>query len=339
MLNFRYKEAISSYDVSYMPISPPIGDGLNISAKAWLENVLTSPGLVSSTVQPIWELLTPVMFPQSDANDLKAQALALQTFIENDFCKVAGCPQPVNSSHSLLAGSMPAGRSDGPGIVLQNGNVYVFGGVEETAKGLVDNNYSAYMIDLNRVGDSASPLSAWSVLSAGPIGAGEWNSGCAVGAAAAEFGNQILIVGSCGTHVYDATLRQWSEGVTMGASRARLGLVGVSKLSPVTQSATNVFAIGGATVASDGSLVPNDTVEVYSTEGSVGWHTAQPLTTPRHSFGVAAVGGFIWVVGGLGATNTVLNSIEVYDISANKWTTLAGGIPDPAIPRYVHHVL
>jgi hypothetical protein len=329
----RYQSSVKSFDVSYMPVAPPIGDGLNVSASAWLESVLASPGLVASTVQPIWSLLTPALFPSCSPDRLTAQAAALQAYIEGGFCKQLQCPNPANSSYSELAGTMPRGRADGPGVVLTSGQAFLFGGTEDAGGTLVDNNYSSFEIDLQSADGSIPLNSPWSILSAGPIGAGGWASGCGVGAAAGESSGQVFIVGQCGTHLYDPELRQWSEGVPASAKRSRLGLAGAPGFSPLTQATTNVFAVGGATYDATGTAVPTDLVEVYSTHGGVGWHTAQPLTVARHSFGITVVDGSIWVVGGLGAGNVVLDSIEVYNVSANKWTLLSDVVPGLAIPR------
>jgi N-acetylneuraminic acid mutarotase len=57
------------------------------------------------------------------------------------------------------------------------------------------------------------------------------------------------------------------------------------------------------------------------------WVSVASLRTPRYSFGAAAAGRRVYVIGGSGATGAALSSVEVYDAASNAWT--AG----PALPQ------
>ena len=118
-------------------------------------------------------------------------------------------------------------------------------------------------------------------------------------------------------HRYDPEAHEWSDGPVMSTPRSRLGLATISgPTSPVTREILNMFAIGGATpnsskTAGAGGLTATSVVEAYSSKNGGSWLTVQPLNIARHSFATMVVGDAIWVVGGLGVGDVVLDSIEV----------------------------
>jgi hypothetical protein len=73
-----------------------------------------------------------------------------------------------------------------------------------------------------------------------------------------------------------------------------------------------------------GGLTVTSVVEAYSSKNGGSWLTVQPLNVARHSFATMVVGDAVWVVGGLGVGDVVLNSIEVYNVTSNKWTIIEG---------------
>ena len=57
------------------------------------------------------------------------------------------------------------------------------------------------------------------------------------------------------------------------------------------------------------------------------WEAKAPLATPRVDFGLAAVGGRVWVLGGMSDERAVqLASTEIYDPAADSW------VPGPTLP-------
>src|SRR5262245_1721695 len=62
-------------------------------------------------------------------------------------------------------------------------------------------------------------------------------------------------------------------------------------------------------------------------QGTGQWMTAAPMPSERSEVAVAAVGGYIYVVGGFDGQT----ELEIYDPTANRWTR---GAP---FPRPLHH--
>jgi N-acetylneuraminic acid mutarotase len=53
------------------------------------------------------------------------------------------------------------------------------------------------------------------------------------------------------------------------------------------------------------------------------WTTLSPMSTPRGGFGVAAVGGKIYAIGGLNDNDQALSMTEAYNPQNNEWITMA----------------
>jgi N-acetylneuraminic acid mutarotase len=68
-------------------------------------------------------------------------------------------------------------------------------------------------------------------------------------------------------------------------------------------------------------------------EAAIGapWSTLAPLSIPRQEVAVAAVGGFVYVIGGFDSTAAIRNTVERYDPASDSWTTVA------SLPVVIHH--
>ncbi len=124
--------------------------------------------------------------------------------------------------------------------------------------------------------------------------------------------NASSALASC--EAYDPWSGDWTKMPAL--KRARWALSAI-----VVKGA--LYAIGGVD-ASESVLATVETMSVRASAwddapGSRTWTETASLSTPRHSFGVAASGGKIYVVGGRDAGGNDLDSIEVYDPCRGYW--------------------
>merc|ERR1712086_397866 len=78
-----------------------------------------------------------------------------------------------------------------------------------------------------------------------------------------------------------------------------------------------LYAVGGRGAGSQ----PLDTAEVYDPQTD-GWQPLAKMTTARVAFGLAAVGGKIFVIGGYGG-GSALDSVEAFDPQLGAWALVA----------------
>lgn len=64
---------------------------------------------------------------------------------------------------------------------------------------------------------------------------------------------------------------------------------------------------------------------------AAGWLSFAPVLTPRQEVAVAAAGGKVYLIGGIGDAGVILDSVEVFDPVAGTWRFVA------SIPRPRHH--
>ena len=79
-----------------------------------------------------------------------------------------------------------------------------------------------------------------------------------------------------------------------------------------------VYTVGGRFLSADKNSAA---FERFDPESGT-WEKLGDMPTPRGSYGAAFIDGRIVAVGGEEPTR-VLATVEMYDISAGKWTTLA----------------
>ncbi len=61
------------------------------------------------------------------------------------------------------------------------------------------------------------------------------------------------------------------------------------------------------------------TVDAQETQSA--WTTLAPMNIPRGEFGLAAVGGRIYVIGGINGDNQLVSTVEEYNPNLNEWIT------------------
>ena len=86
-----------------------------------------------------------------------------------------------------------------------------------------------------------------------------------------------------------------------------------------------VLALAGCVGVSTESTAPID----QSAPGT--WATFAPLRSARQEVAVAAVGGYVLVVGGFGETGEPVATVELYDPRENRWA------PRASLPEPLHH--
>ncbi|WP_276326745.1 Kelch repeat-containing protein [Lentzea albidocapillata] len=86
---------------------------------------------------------------------------------------------------------------------------------------------------------------------------------------------------------------------------------------------TDVYVVGGIRPNGAGGMVTVPDVEVYNTRTNT-WRSAAPLPVPMNHPNIAAVGGKLYVLGGLsgGASWEALRDSFVYNPATNRWTAL-----------------
>lgn len=119
------------------------------------------------------------------------------------------------------------------------------------------------------------------------------------------------------THeVYAVATNSWTAAPPMPTARGAL--------AAVTGSDGLVYAIGGS--ANDGTKLA--TVEAYDPVSN-SWVTKAHMNAARMGLAAAAtVDGFIYALGGIGAADAV-NTVEVFNIAANHWSTSSQPLPQP----------
>src|SRR6185312_89982 len=133
-------------------------------------------------------------------------------------------------------------------------------------------------------------------------------------AAAAVVGDKLVVVGGQNdkqlvkpTEVFDG--ESWSQVADMPTPREHLAAV---------SDGVYVYAVGGRNLSAD----ENSPALQRFNPASGTWDDLPDMPTPRGSYGAAIIDGRIVVVGGEEPTR-VLATVEMYDISNRKWSTLA----------------
>ena len=80
-----------------------------------------------------------------------------------------------------------------------------------------------------------------------------------------------------------------------------------------------LYSFGGSTSAFSGAV---NNAAVFDPATSV-WTTIAPMPTSRGGARAEAIGGLIYVIGGMDATGTSLDIVETYDPSTNTWSSVS----------------
>ncbi|OBK76702.1 serine/threonine-protein kinase [Mycobacterium sp. 1274761.0] len=133
-------------------------------------------------------------------------------------------------------------------------------------------------------------------------------------AAAAVVGDKLIVVGGqndkqlvTSTEVFDG--EKWTQAADLPTPREHLAAV---------SDGTYVYTVGGRNLSAD----ENSAAFERFNPASGTWDKLADMPTPRGSYGAAFIDGRIVAVGGEEPTR-VLPTVEMYDISTAKWTTVA----------------
>jgi N-acetylneuraminic acid mutarotase len=128
---------------------------------------------------------------------------------------------------------------------------------------------------------------------------------------------------------YEIQKQQWSQLPNLPSARHGVALTALKD---------SLYAIGGATVP--GHFESTKTAEVLDLSGArdggpatanVKWRAIRDAPFPRQYAASTAVGGRVWLFGGIGEGETASADTAAYDRAINIWTT------GPKLPRPLHH--
>lgn len=121
-------------------------------------------------------------------------------------------------------------------------------------------------------------------------------------------------------YIYDPRTDTWAAG-------ASLPIDGGADHCNVAAARGRLYVLGAIRVGT--SFIDGNTYEYDPTLDR--WQTVARMAVPRGASGVAAIGGSIYVAGGLAAIGSVAD-FEAFDTGARQWTTL------PAMPTARDHL-
>jgi non-specific serine/threonine protein kinase len=170
----------------------------------------------------------------------------------------------------------------------------------------------------------------WTELDSMPMPSGS------VGAAYA--GGRLVTVGgenstsaSDAVQGYDIQKRQWSKLPDLPSARHGVAVAALDD---------SLYAIGGAAVP--GHVESTKSVEVLDlsgastarpTAGDLEWHAVREAPFPRQYATSTAVGGRVWLFGGIGEDESASAETAAYDRAIDTWTT------GPQLPQALHHFM
>ena len=112
-----------------------------------------------------------------------------------------------------------------------------------------------------------------------------------------------------GMHVYDPATDVWTTGPN---------LPGVGVENPAVEALNGkLYAFGGSTDPFSGAVA---NAAVFDPVAGT-WTTLAPMPTARGGANAKAIGGLIYVVGGMDGTGASVATVEVYNPATNTWST------------------
>jgi serine/threonine protein kinase/N-acetylneuraminic acid mutarotase len=150
-------------------------------------------------------------------------------------------------------------------------------------------------------------------------------------------GRVIAIGGEATTSVsdavqaYDIPKGAWSQLPALPAARHGVAVSAIED---------SIYAIGGATEPGHiGSTKEADVLDLSgepattTTTAGLKWSTIADAPSPRQYAAATEVGGRVWLIGGIGESETASADTAAYDRAINTWTS------GPKLPRPLHHVM
>jgi N-acetylneuraminic acid mutarotase len=150
-------------------------------------------------------------------------------------------------------------------------------------------------------------------------------------------GRVIAIGGEATTSVsdavqaYDIPKGSWSQLPALPTARHGVAVSAIDN---------SVYATGGATEPGHiGSTKEADVLDLSggpaktTTVAGVKWRTIADAPSPRQYAAATEVGGRVWLIGGIGESETASPDTAAYDRAINTWTS------GPKLPRPLHHAM
>ena len=164
--------------------------------------------------------------------------------------------------------------------------------------------------------------------------AGEWQSGPPLntpraGAVAVSYDNKIFVFGGKSrdntilksVEVYDPSRGDWDDESVPDFEKARYNAAAV-----VFDG--KIFLIGGR-----GDEEVLESVEIYDPVQNL-WQEGQNLREEREGCSAVVLDGHIYVIGGQKNENELIDEIEWYDESKNKWKEVDGNMEHPRVAPF-----
>jgi N-acetylneuraminic acid mutarotase len=210
--------------------------------------------------------------------------------------------QEQKSTWTISSGKLNIPRSEITSAILDDGKIYVIGGLNATGKNIAA--VEVYDPSTDR----------WSNNTAAPLPEQRDH------AAAAAYNGKLYVVGgydnmrnpSNKLFIYDLATNKWQEGKSMPTARGALTAEFING---------TLYAIGG------NSTLPLNSNEAYSPQNNT-WLQKAPMPTARHHHASAVVDGKLYLFGGRQLDNSTksfiitLDKNEMYDSQKNTWVTL-----------------
>jgi len=233
--------------------------------------------------------------------------------------ELEGLDSPGDREWNTWGAASPVGRYESAGVAV-NGKLYVFGG------------YTNEQIQATPRSDMYDPATnTWTRIADMPEAL--THSGQAV------FGTTVWLAGGfVGDDPGPGTRHVWKYSTLSDTWKKGPALPEARGAGALALDGTVLHYFGGLTHAnSSADPVTRNESDHWTLDlaGDGTWHTAAPLARPRNHLAGAAVGGFVYAVGGQSLwdeQNGAQAKVDRYDPTTDSWTPVA------AMPIQVSHV-
>lgn len=197
--------------------------------------------------------------------------------------------------------SMPTAR-DGVQANVVNGKIYFIGG-HTNPESYINYDYRSSLLHVNEVYDPATD--SWSTKAPIPIGDAYYVS--------AVVDNNIYIIGSRETQIYNAVNDTWRHGPPLG-SQHTVAVATTGLMAPKLIYALGITKNSDSILA--GSVLADRNVHVYDPKTDT-WTFGANIPSERVDFGAAVVDDKVYVVGGLLSASADMFSATYRNTAAN----------------------
>ncbi|MDA9963225.1 hypothetical protein N9D63_10115, partial [Opitutales bacterium] len=261
----------------------------------------TAPSLDGNLTVTL-NMLAPDALAKLDVDQTHAQSAGSVIAVPKDSSPPAGYSLYKRSDRnsSLVweeKAPVSVARDANDGVIAYEGKMYFIGGYNGSG---------------TNVTERYDPLTnQWQTLS--PLTTARFAHSCTV------LNDKIYAIGGNGlssVEIYDPALDQWTAGT---------GLPGEVRYAEAITVGGKILLIGGRNSSSQNL---SQVLEFDPSNNQ--WSQKTPMNTTRLGPALTYLDGKVWVLGGLGgAQGTNLNTVEIYDATADSWTTG----PSFSVPR------